>query len=276
MGFTILDRDGHKWGGVWKSRKDAWDWIYGNGRAKMVVNPQLRKPPKPPSPPSTRNRIPPSAREQLKQRVGEYLEENLRASCLQASRELGGHFSLVYEVAKERNISFKERREKRNQVVLELIKQNPECSPKEIASWLNLPFNLVYETAKAAGLTHSGLLAKKKEKILEDLKAGFRWREIVERQDTNEGTIHDVARQYGIRSTGRSQGQSRRPALSLEKEQEAARLLRDTKMTYDEIVHELSLPWKSMLTRIANKYSLRGHLPLHPVYNEIRPLPSLS
>jgi hypothetical protein len=251
-GFSIADRLDRKWGGLWESRKAAWDWIDGIC-ATPFASIELRQSPFP------------CLLDLQEAKAAHYLDDHPMTSVSQASGELGVPIGLVYRAVKAYGINLERRRRKRNGIILELVKRNPECTPKEIASTLNIPLEPVYSAALSAGLTPLGLLAKKRKRILQDLRTGFLWREIRERWDTNDQLIRSVAKEHGIHSLGRSRGRPRKPPLSKEKDREAARLLRDTSMTYGEIARELSLPWKSALTRIAKKYGLRRYRPLCPL-----------
>jgi len=56
--------------------------------------------------------------------------------------------------------------------------------------------------------------------------------------------------------------------MTRETEEACVRLLRETSKGYREIAGELSLPWRSMLTRIARKHGLRGYA--HSVTEDLK------
>ena len=121
------------------------------------------------------------------------------------------------------------------------------------------------EARKQAGTTHRDMVRKRREGILRDLQDGLLWREIAKKHGVDEQEIWVVAKTNNIHSAGRSRGRGnpQRPPITQETEDAAVRLLRDTPKGYREIPKELSLPWRSILTRIARKHG-RGAMPPVP------------
>ncbi len=255
IGVSVVDRATETWGGLWDSREAAWEWIDGTAVEPMLPSFQLRQVPWP-------------LRRPLDIWISRYLADSPVATCKEASVELGCRMDHVYRVAKEDGISFRERREKQDKAIVRFVGTCPEAGTKEVAEFLGVTAYRVSEARKQAGTTHRDMVRKRREGILRDLQDGLLWREIAKKHGVDEQEIWVVAKTNNIHSAGRSRGNPRRPPITQETEDAAVRLLRDTPKGYREITEELSLPWRSILTRIARKHGLRGYAPRAAVMEE--------
>jgi hypothetical protein len=256
VGFSVVDRGTETWGGLWETRKAAWEWIDGTSVDPMLPCFCLRH-------------VPVLRRSPLEVQISRYLASNPLESCKKASEALGCSLDRIYRIAAEDGVSFQERRERVDKSLVRLMRAcRPEATDRELASFLEVAVSRIAKARREAGVTRRALVAKRSRAILKDLQAGLLWREIAARHSVDEQAICVVARKHNIHTAGRSRGSPRRPPIPRETEEAAVRLLRDTGKGYREIARELSLPWRSMLTRIARKHGLRGYA--RPVAEEAK------